>query len=301
MQIGNYTYQRSNAHMNKLGFDFMQMCRRNRDGSQTTQYQRARSLRAMSRELQSLGYRNMRAESLKPKHVEALIKHWRENGVSDASMKNRLAHVRWWADKIGKPSVIPRDNSTLGIADRVYVTNLDKSRAISEGGVAIKDDRIRASLELQRAFGLRREESMKIQPAMADKGDRLALQGSWTKGGREREIPIRTDAQREALDRAHMLAGRGSLIPPDRTYAQHLKQYEYQLGQAGLSKMHGLRHAYAQARYNELTGRLCPAAGGAKSSELTPEEKVGDKEARLTISRELGHEREAVTAIYLGR
>jgi hypothetical protein len=65
--------------------------------------------------------------------------------------------------------------------------------------------------------------------------------------------------------------------------------------------MHGLRHAYARDRYEELTGWVCPAAGGPLAKELTLEQREQDHEARLTISRELGHEREQVTAAYLGR
>jgi hypothetical protein len=65
--------------------------------------------------------------------------------------------------------------------------------------------------------------------------------------------------------------------------------------------MHGLRHAYAQNRYEELTGWRAPTAGGPDSKSLSPEQREIDREARLTISRELGHEREAVSAAYLGR
>ncbi len=129
----------------------------------------------------------------------------------------------------------------------------------------------------------------------------LVLKDTWTKGGKAREIPIRTTEQREVLDRAHRMAGRGSLIPADRNYVQQLRVYEGHTARAGLSKLHGLRHAYAQQRYQELTGWKCSAAGGTESGALTPEEKAQDKEARLTISRELGHEKEGVTAIYLGR
>jgi hypothetical protein len=68
-----------------------------------------------------------------------------------------------------------------------------------------------------------------------------------------------------------------------------------------MSKCHGLRHGYAQRRYQELTGWKSPAAGGPKSAELTPGQKEKDLEARLMISRELGHEREQITAVYLGR
>jgi hypothetical protein len=60
-------------------------------------------------------------------------------------------------------------------------------------------------------------------------------------------------------------------------------------------------HAYAQNRYEELTGWKAPASGGPDSKVLTPEQRELDREARLTISLELGHEREAVTIAYLGR
>ena len=142
---------------------------------------------------------------------------------------------------------------------------------------------------------------MKFQPGFADRGDHLVLKASWTKGGRERTIPICTEAQREVLNRARRLAGLGSLIPSNRNYKRHVRVYEGNTTRAGLSRMHGLRHAYAQHRYEELTGWLCPAAGGPMAKELTPEQHELDHKARLTISQELGHEREQVTAAYLGK
>lgn len=65
--------------------------------------------------------------------------------------------------------------------------------------------------------------------------------------------------------------------------------------------MHGLRHAYAQARYEVLTGWKSPKAGGLSRKELTPEQQIKDTFARQTISRELGHERIEVVGVYLGR
>ena len=82
---------------------------------------------------------------------------------------------------------------------------------------------------------------------------------------------------------------------------EQVKLYERQTAAASLHRLHGLRHAYAQHRYQELTGRAAPAAGGKRSVELTPEEKALDREARLTISRELGHFRPQVSAVYFGR
>lgn len=68
----------------------------------------------------------------------------------------------------------------------------------------------------------------------------------------------------------------------------------------GIHAFHGHRHFYAQARYKTLTGHECPARGGPTSKQLTPEQKAADREARQTISHEMGHNREQITAV-LGR
>lgn len=287
--------------MKKLNWDLVQLTKRNRDGSYATQAARSRNLDLAARQLDALGYKNMRVHSLKTRHVEALVDHWQKEGLSTGTIKNRMSHMRWWAEKIGRPSAIPNDNSALGIPDRQYVTNESKATALDERLEKVTDPHVRISLELQAAFGLRREESMKIQPDYADRGDTLVLKDSWTKGGRAREVPIRNDHQRVVLDRAHQRAGKGSLIPSGRPYVEHLHAYEQQCRDAGFHKMHGLRHAYAQERYLELTGWDCPARGGPVSGELEPGETLLDQEARQMISSELGHEREQVTTIYLGR
>ncbi len=157
------------------------------------------------------------------------------------------------------------------------------------------------SLALQAAFGLRREESIKFQPRFADHGDHITLKGSWTKGGRERVVPVTTPAQRALLEQVHQFAGVGSLIPAHKTYIQQRHVYDGQCKAAGLSHMHGLRHRYAQERYEALTGWKAPAAGGPTSRALSVTQQVQDKAARQIISRELGHERIQITAVYLGR
>ncbi|MCY4513957.1 MAG: integrase domain-containing protein, partial [Candidatus Tectomicrobia bacterium] len=180
--------------------------------------------------------------------------------------------------------------------------DVNKARELTpESLERIKSEHVRLSVQLQRACGLRREEAMKIDVAWADRGDRLVLKGSWTKGGRPREIPIETKAQRDLLDRVKAFTAGGSLIPAGSSYIEHLKLYENQTAAAGLEKLHGLRHAYAQQRYKDLTGWPAPAAGGRKRGELSAEEKKRDYDARMQISKELGHSREQISVVYLSR
>ena len=286
--------------MDDLTYTLRQLCQRNRDGSYNTQADRMRSLALAARQLREAGFRQMKASSLKGKHAQALLDRWQEEGLSSGTIKNRLSHLRWWAEKIGKAGILPADNTQLGVAERRYVTNVSKAQELGTGLEQVTDAHVRMSLQLQAAFGLRREEAIKFQPSYADRGDHIVLKGSWTKGGRERTVPITTTEQRDALHAAHHLAGTESLIPANKTYIQQRHVYDGQCKAAGLSHMHGLRHQYAQSRYETLTGRPPPVAGGPLATGLSPTQRIEDRHARQTISRELGHERVQITAIYLG-
>ncbi|CAM5255974.1 Integrase OS=Stutzerimonas stutzeri OX=316 GN=CXK99_20620 PE=4 SV=1 [Stutzerimonas stutzeri] len=240
--------------------------RLHRDGSHATQADRQRSLTLAARQLREAGFRQMQATSLKGKHVEALLQRWQAEGLSAGTLKNRMAHLRWWAEKVGKAGILPADNTKLGIPERRYVTGESKAKELDDRLDRITDPHVRMSLRLQAAFGLRREESIKFQPRYADRSDHIAIKGSWAKGGRDRTVPITTPEQRAVLDEAHRLAGLGSLIPSHKTYIQQRHAYDGQCKAAGLSNMHGLRHRYAQMRYEVLTGWKAPAAGGPDKS-----------------------------------
>ena len=288
--------------MRRLNHQLKTLCKNNREGSYGTQVQKERDLTLIANQLHELGYRGMNSPSLKPKHVEALVGHWLEKEVTTGTIKNRMSAVRWWARKVNRQNVVARSNDHYGIPNRIFVTNTSKAKSVIEVDLAkVRDEHVRMSLELQQAFGLRREESIKFIPSYADQGDRLTLKRSWTKGGKARVIPIRTEEQREVLNRAHRLAGKGSLIPSSRNYVQQVRIYDGHTIRAGLSKMHGLRHAYAQQRYEELTGWKSPAAGGPISKALTAGQREKDHQVRLVISREMGHERRQVVSVYLGR
>jgi hypothetical protein len=260
----------------RLNYQLKQLCKRNRDGSYGTQAQRERVLTLIANQLHKLGFAQMHARSLKPKHVEALVRHWLENEIAVGTIKNRMAAIRWWAAKVGKQNAVARSNAHYGIPCRQFANSTNRAKTLEAEKLArVTDAHVRMSLELQREFGLRREEAIKIRPDLADKGNVLWLKPSWTKGGRDREVPIRTESQRVVLDKARALAGKGSLIPAHKTYKSQENLYEGQCIRAGLCKMHGLRHA--------------------------DDQRALDKKARAVISTELGHNREQITVTYLGR
>ncbi|MGH8606290.1 MAG: integrase domain-containing protein [Gammaproteobacteria bacterium] len=134
--------------------------------------------------------------------------------VSIGTLKNRLAQLRWWAGKTNKAGVVAKSNAHYGIGNRTLVSPI--SKAITLDGEALQkvtDPYIRASLLLQREFGLRREEAIKFIPCYADRGDRMVLKDTWTKGGKERALPVRTESQREALQKRPSGGGAGIADP----------------------------------------------------------------------------------------
>jgi integrase len=274
---------------------------KNRDGSYATQAERRNILKTFSDNLVFLKFGLRDIQGLKQKHITAIVKFWQEKQLKVSTIKNRMAVLRFLCGKINKANLIPA-NKELGIGNRVYVPV--KNRALHDPDFSkISNKYVFISLQLQRFFGLRREESLKIKPHMADKGDKLELLSSWCKGGRGRVIPISTAEQRYWLDQAKNLAGNfdNSLIPKNKSYKQQRCVYDKQVMRAGLRNLHGLRHAFAQKLYKELTSWEAPINGGPTSKQLSFEQKKIDFKSRMIISEFLGHSREQITVNYLGR
>jgi site-specific recombinase XerC len=217
--------------------------KRNLDGSYETKAARKHCLYQAAHDLIAGGYGLSHINGLKQKHILYLNEHWQKKGLTNATMKNRNAHLRWLIEKLNKPNMMP-SNEALGIGKRRYVTNDNKAFELDDiQWDKIKDPYVKVQLHLQRYLGLRREESIKLKPLMADEGDFLMLHSSWCKGGRARRVPIATPEARYWLDEAKKLVSspKQSLIPEGKTYIQHRQVYAKQLSRAGVKHAHGLR------------------------------------------------------------
>lgn len=293
--------------MRDLVYSVSVLCKHNKDGSFGTAAERQKSLKTAMQSLSDAGYGIRDVNQLKGKHIRYLVEKWKSDPtLSIGTIKNRMSHLRWLAERIGNPRIVKRSNSSYDIDKRKYVDNhINKAKTLSESRLdALTDAFTRYSLRLQQEFGLRREESIKFQPKFADRETEIVLKGSWCKGGRERTIPITTQAQRDLLDEIHefcRVQGTKSLIPTHKNYEQQMRTYEYQTAKVGEIKNHGLRHAYAQRRYETLSGLQSPKNGGKTSRKLSESEKQANLKARLQVSSELGHNREEITAVYVGR
>jgi integrase len=294
--------------MRDLAYHFSHICDQNRDNWHSTQDRRRRELDLIARQLRDIGYRHVKnAHQIKGRHVNALILLWKEGSaqykpVTAATMKNRLASLRWVLRKVGREAIMLASNDRYNIERRTYVATESKAQTLSpEALEQIECPYLKLSLRLQAAFGLRRMEAIKFKPSYAytPGADDIHLKGSWCKGGRPRTVPITDDAQRVLLAQVSALVGSGSLIPAHLKYVDQLRKYEYACSKVGLHKLHGLRHAYAQDRYTELSGLEAPVNREGEVS-LTAGEREVDTASRLAVSRELGHNRVDVVGAYIG-
>ncbi len=94
--------------MKNLNYQLKKLCRHNRKGSYATWSNRGHQLTQIADQLHELGFRQMTQHSLKPKHVEALVKLWQSQNLSPGTMKNRMSNLRWWARTVNKQNVIVR-------------------------------------------------------------------------------------------------------------------------------------------------------------------------------------------------
>ncbi len=275
-----------------------QVLQKDRENSFATRHDRTQILFRIAAELHDLDYKLASVQQLKEKHVRGLVQHWQQKSLKVSTIKNRLSTLRRLAilmDKLFVP-----DNKILQVGSR-HTEPLKNKAIVNPDITKITDPYVRVSLELQRHFGLRREESLKIKPYLADHEYKLVLLSTWCKGNRSREIPIRTVEQRRWLDEAKLLAWNvnRSLIPESKNYIQQRYVYDQQLRHSGI-RSHGLRHAYAQQRYKELTGWDAPIAGGPDPKTFNYEQRRQDTLARMILTEELGHSRIQITKNYCG-
>jgi len=169
--------------------------------------------------------------------------------------------------------------------------------------------RVAAIVQLARSTGMRfREAVLADLPRLCREADRLGkinIQDG-TKGGRAgASAPrwIAVDEQiRDALAFAVQVSPKGSrnMVVPSESYKEFVQRL---VGPArdvlhthSLKGFHELRAAFACERYEQITQHRAPVNGGQCYSI----DRRLDREARMQISRELGHGRIDVVASYIG-
>lgn len=253
---------------------------KNRRQSTATQYKNRGQIKRLCKLIQrKYGLENIK--NLKTKHVTGAIQDLKNAGKSPTTLASYATAARTIAYTIGKQNIVPRTNRELGISrrgDRLkpVITNVKHLRVITNALYA-RDEWLGLASEMREKFGLRVRESLLSHEI---KENALVVKGA--KGGRPRTVPIRTEDQRELLQRIQNyinLHDQRSLIPNRFDLKKGLKYQANALEVLGANKKnathaHAARHYYAQ-----------------QLAEMGL--------SKRQISEELGHGREEVVSHYI--
>ncbi|MBR3964704.1 MAG: tyrosine-type recombinase/integrase [Clostridia bacterium] len=256
-------------------------------------------------------YRLQKFKNVEERHFRAYAEYLKENNAA-TTIQTDLSGIRYFHEKSGSKNKLSKNDHldlpkrAVGKENRAWTPEeISKARAVARemGRVDVE-----ISLDLVPAFGLRIEElcRLKVEYLMHAKADgQLIVQG---KGKKTRPIPV-DENQMKIIKKYLDYAKASGRYPSDYLISSSEKNgvlHEKRSLQNWVSfhrekfmdenradmkeegkkdrhetiSWHGLRHNYAQRRFEEVS-------------------KVSPEKAKKVVSHDLGHGREEITDIYL--
>ena len=282
---------------NNLLAQFNRTFRHNRQGSFKTRERYQKAMKRFCRFLSEV-YRLEKLANIAPKHIHAYTEYMQSKGLSASTIKTDLAAIRFWHDQIPNPRHnLPANNRlslerrAFGKVDRAW-TSVEFNKMIGVCWHHKREDYV-AIICLGYYAGLRIHECFRIGTSIAmDAIQKMAITVKG-KGGKIRTVPINESIRIELAKMLEITPLGHKLFISDginthtaiNQLQQFIRRHKSEVQPPNCNKpmtFHGLRHAYALEQYKGLI-------------------RSGDTEveARLKVSKLLGHERADVTKIYL--
>ena len=288
----------TNHYLNLLA-QTEKLYRHNRQGSYKT---KERYFEAYKRFLRYLGdvWHVQKLQNISGKHLSAYVTYMKSKNYSASTIKTDLSAIRFWHDQIPNAKYTLPDNSEFSLEKRKF-GGVDRTWTDSEFSMMLLEalninrEDWASCMSIARYAGLRLHEVMRIDTAIA----RRALKNGFItikgKGGKIRDVPINENV-RSVFEKYLKLIPLGHKLFVSDGKPTHIAKIELQnfinthrkfvtapdSDRTAPITFHGLRHSYAAERYTRLR-----TAG------------YSEYDARLQVSKWLGHERDDVTRIYL--
>lgn len=276
---------------------------------------------ASIRRLHELGYKIQDPKNLGERHIQVLVKDWWYcKKKKPKTIQNDLSRLRVVCAMLGKPGMVESVEKYLPDVDPELLkvrSAAQTTKSWSGNGIDLvakfrevdeHEPRLGLMLRLELGFGLRREEVLKCNPHAQDNGHYLQVFPGMGKGGRWRNIPIASTAQRELLDYVKARVPKNKPLGWEYTRAgkaasleQNIRRYENLMTSFGFTKAdagvtgHGLRAQFAE-NHALLLGALPPTMGGDGGHLDGADLHV----IKVKVAQALGHNRQSVTSAYIG-
>ena len=289
----NNTFKNLEQQINKIR-------KHNRQGSKLTKQRYYESTKRFSRFIgQKFG--TQKFTNISSKHLAKYVEHLKNEGRSMAHIKTELSAIRFFHDKTSDPKYQLGDNSNFNLEKRDIIRGdinkawnnqeFNRYKELCRERGQIRNE---ATATLARNEGLRIHETLKIDKKQAQKAiqeNELMIKG---KGGKIRIVPLSSESK-EILQKITNNTERGQKLfvaPEEKTHLtikaiqNHINYNRGKFQDEDRTDhnitFHGLRHSYAQEEYNKRI-----------------EQGKSELDARLEVSKLLGHERDEVVKIYI--
>jgi integrase len=236
--------------------------------------------------------------NVREKHLRAYVDYRRQSGISEKTLKNDLAAIRFFHQFSGSRNELP-DNRDLGMA-KTHPGGQDRAWTEGEQQLmleqAIRHDRqdVVLAMKLARLAGLRIHECARLTVGHLEDALQEGAVTIKGKGGRVRRVPVAPELR---VELEHSLAGSGGarghkiLVAPGqkthqviRSIEKFIRDHRQEFTGRAITP-HGLRHSYAREEFER----------GVDGSQ----DKQQIKEVKMRVAEQLGHGRPEVTDIYL--
>lgn len=276
---------------------------------------------ASIRLLHELGYKIQDPRNLGERHIQVLVGHWWYcQQKKPKTIQNDLSRLRVFCAMMDKPGMVGSVHKYLPGVDPELLkvrsaAQATKSWSGNKIDVVAKfreidqhDPRLGLMLRLELGLGLRREEVLKCDPHAQDDGHYLQVFPGMGKGGRWRNVPIVSSAQRDLLDYVKARVPKNKPLGWEytrsgklATLGQNIRRYENLMASFGLTKAdagvtgHGLRAQFAE-NHSLLLGLIPPTMGGDAGQLDGADLSI----LNVKAAQALGHNRPQVMSAYIG-
>jgi site-specific recombinase XerD len=229
-------------------------------------------------------------------HIEKYVVHMQENGYSTSYVTTNISAIRYFYDKQSGGSFLIKSNKELGVNARTKEERIGENRSISDqdykillnGADQIGREDFVLKLKVAERFGLRIHEVFALRHSQLNDAIKNSILKVKGKGGLVRSYPL-NEKDKDFLATINSYneskSDRIFIKENEKTHKKIKEMQKFIEKSQNAEKeytFHSLRHRYAQKLYIELRGK-----------------GVSDFEARLIISKRLGHNRISISDIYL--
>ena len=262
----------------------------------------------MANALHDLGFRRLRATGLKAQARRgAGARLEGRQGLSVGTMKNRMSAPALVGERgSASRTWCAPDNASYGIGDRRYGHERGQGPrpAGREAGACSRTGTYRMALRLRGGVRPAARGGDQVLAVLRGPGFEDRAEGVHHEGRSAARGPGADGiGQRRLLDEARAFAGGGAMIPGHRNYKQQLDVYEKsdEGRRTGADARIAARRTRCQALRGDHRAGSRRSAGGPPMRSLKGARKRIDRQARATISREMGHSRISIVEVYCGK